>query len=152
MLYPILLSSALSALAPSGPPVTWSFTALSTGSGVVEVVLTATVEDGWHIYATQLENELGPIPTTIRFTPSEAYTLVDGLAEPRPEEVFDPNFDMQVRYHSGSPRFVQRVKPASDQGVLVKGEVEFMVCNDKTCLPPEVVSFNVVVPHRDEKP
>ncbi len=143
-MYPLLISAALSVAAPTGP-VSWSFAAKSDVKGLVEVSLTATVEPGWHIYATQLENDLGPIPTSVRFSKNEALTPVGELSEPTPEEVFDPNFEMQVRYHSGSPVFVQYFEPTAVRMPAVKGEVEFMVCNDKTCLPPEIVKFTIDV-------
>lgn len=150
-MHPIVLSAALSVIAPAGP-VTWSFTATPAKDGLVAVELTATVGEGWHIYATRLENDLGPIPTTIRFTPNEAMQPVGELEEPKPEEVFDPNFEMQVRYHSGSPVFVQHFKPTGIGAPVLKGEVEFMVCNDKTCLPPEVVTFALELPQGNVKP
>jgi len=109
------------------------------------------VEPGWHIYATRLENDLGPIPTAVRFEQNDVLKPVGELKEPTPEEVFDPNFEMQVRYHSGSPVFVQHFESSSDRKPTVKGEVEFMVCNDKTCLPPEVVKFEVAVTNGETK-
>lgn len=127
-------------------PVQWSFVAKPADDGLVSVELTATVEEGWHIYATRLENDLGPIPTAVRFDANGALVPVGGLAEPEPEEVFDPNFDMQVRYHSGMPVFAQRFKVTTKDAGTVTGEVEFMVCNDKTCLPPEVVKFSIPIP------
>ena len=141
----LALLTALSTLSPGEPVVAWSFSANVLSNGLIEVALTAKVEEGWHIYATKLENDLGPIPTSVRFEPSAVAAPVDALSEPQPEEVYDPNFEMQVRYHSGSPRFVQLFKPAGADPVIVKGEVEFMVCNDKTCLPPEVVPFTLQV-------
>lgn len=142
-----LLASAF-----TGAPVTWEFTAVPLADGVYEVRSTATTEDGWHIYATSLENDLGPIPTSIRFTPSKAYTLIGELVEPVPVEEFDPNFEMQVRYHSGETVFAQRVKPTADGSFVVEGEVEYMVCNDKTCLPPVGVPFRIEVPTDHPKP
>lgn len=138
------------AVCPPAEPVSWSFSAARTTTSVV-VELTATVEQGWHIYATRLENELGPIPTTIRFQQNDAWVPMGGIVEPAPEEVFDPNFEMQVRYHSGAPVFAQHFKNPSGANVL-SGEVEFMVCNDKTCLPPEVVKFSIDVSAADVKP
>lgn len=150
-MHALIISAALSAMAPAGP-VTWSFTTVPAHDGLMAVELTATVVEGWHIYATKLENDLGPVPTSIRFAPNESIQLVGELGEPTPEEVFDPNFEMQVRYHSGTPVFVQYFKPAVNGELVVKGEVEFMVCNDKTCLPPVVVTFALDVPPMDVKP
>lgn len=149
-MYPLALSVLFAAALPTGP-VQWSFGAKATGSGQVAVELTATVQEGWHIYATRLENDLGPIPTSIRFEKDERLKAVGELAEPVPEEVFDPNFEMQVRYHSGTPVFVQRFQPTTLGVHVVKGEVEFMVCNDKTCLPPEVVKFELEVTNGETK-
>lgn len=143
---PVLLSAALFASSPSGPPVSWSFSSESLADGTVQVVLTATMEEGWHIYATVLENELGPLPTAVRFNPSETYEMQGGLLEPTPIQVFDPNFEMQVQYHSGTVRFVQQMKPKFDGQVEVSGEVEYMVCNDRTCLPPKLVTFSLDLP------
>ena len=88
---------------------------------------------------------LPPIPTTIRFAPSEHFAVAGQLDEPAPEEVFDPNFEMQVRYHSGTPRFVQAMNATTTAPFRLSGEVEYMVCNDKTCLPPVAVPFTVDV-------
>lgn len=139
---PFILSSLLLVTPPAGP-VSWSFSAKPAHEGQVTVEIVAKVEEGWHIYATKLESDMGPIPTSFHFEQSAAYVPVGGIREPQPEEVFDPNFGMQVRYHSGSPVFTQQFKVAQAEEFAVKGQVEFMVCNDKTCLPPEVVEFTV---------
>lgn len=144
-----VLAASLFAIGPNGP-VKWAFAANYDTDGLVVVEVTAAMEEGWHIYATRLENELGPVPTSIRFEKNPALIPVGELGEPKPEEVFDPNFLMQVRYHSGSTVFMQRFKPAVNDVIVLKGEVEFMVCNDKTCLPPEVVTFSLdVFPSRE---
>jgi thiol:disulfide interchange protein DsbD len=148
---PLALCASLIPLPDTLPVVNWSFAATPVVEGRFTVELTATVADGWHIYATRLENDLGPIPTTIRFTPSESFVLHADLEEPAPEEVFDPNFEMQVRYHSGAPRFVQPMTTKSTTSFQLSGEVEYMVCNDKTCLPPVAIPFMVEVTWRDTK-
>ena len=75
-----------------------------------------------------------------------SFSIVGELKEPDPVEEYDPNFAMMVRYHSGQPRFVLSIKPSSDAPFVVEGEVEYMVCNDKTCLPPMTVPFRITVP------
>ncbi len=129
----------------AGSPVQWTFQAVPVEQGVFQVELSAQVEEGWHIYATELPSDLGPIPTTIRFAPSNAYQLIDGLEEPTPAEEFDPNFSMLVRHHSNKVVFRQGVRGTVENAV-VSGDVEYMVCNDKTCLPPVVVPFTVPLP------
>jgi len=142
---PFAFIGLLSVLIPSDPPVSWSFASVHMEDGTPAVHLTAHVEKGWHIYATQLENDLGPIPTTITISPAEGFTLTGALVEPEPEEVYDQNFQMNVRYHSGEPVFTQQVKVIGTKPIFVEGEVEYMVCNDKTCLPPTTVPFRLEI-------
>jgi thiol:disulfide interchange protein DsbD len=146
----LLLFLSMTCEVPTGP-VQWSFQARPVEAGQVAVELTAKADAGWHVYATELDGDLGPIPTSIRFDADPNWEPVGGLVEPVPEEVFDPNFDMQVRYHSGTSVFVQRFNPTGGAVSPIKGEVEFMVCNDKTCLPPEVIRFSVDAPALDVK-
>lgn len=126
-------------------PVKWSFQAHRLNDGLVRVEIMSHVEEGWHIYATHLPSDDGPIATSIRFKPSEDFEPYGSLEEPGPVEVYDHNFGMVVRYHEGSPVFAQVVKPAAPGAFTVEGEVEYMVCNDKTCLPPVVVPFTLRV-------
>lgn len=126
-------------------PIDWRFSAVLRADGLVEVNCDARLDEGWHLYATQLPSEDGPIATSIRITPSMQYGAALSLVEPEPTEQYDPNFAMQVRYHAGAPRFTVLLKPTSSPDIAVRGEVEYMVCNDKTCLPPVVVPFEVPV-------
>lgn len=140
----LALLSMVHVATPSGP-VKWSFGATANGEGSIRIDIRSQVEEGWHIYATKLPSDLGPVPTAIRFTASDAFTLEGELDEPEPVEVFDENFGMVVRYHNGSPAFAQRIKPMKPGPFEVSGKVEYMVCNDKTCLPPVVVPFTLRV-------
>ena len=141
----ILPTLALIATLPVGSPVTWSFSSAPAADGSVLIELTAQCAEGWHIYATELPSDEGPIATSFRFAPSEAYKVVGELKEPVPEEQYDPNFAMTVRSHSGAPRFVLSIMPRTHEPFAVDGEVEFMVCNERTCLPPVIVPFTVRV-------
>lgn len=140
--------SFLGLLAPTHPaaPVVWSFGAHAQKDGIVLVELSAQLEDGWHMYATTLPSADGPLPTVFRFAPSTSFSIVGELHEPDPVEEYDPNFAMMVRYHSGQPRFVLKIKPSGDAPFVVAGELEYMVCNEKTCLPPVTVPFRITVP------
>lgn len=139
----LLLSAGLLFSMPKHP-ATWSFAAVVTEGDRVEVILTAQLEEGWHLYATELPSDQGPIATSFTFTPSEAFTA-GTLVEPAAKEEYDPNFAMVVRHHSGAPVFKLPIVRRTADAFTVEGELEFMVCNDKTCLPPEVVPFKIAV-------
>ena len=139
----LLLTFALVSITSS--PVSWHFAAADTDDGKVLVTLTAEVEEGWHMYATELPSDEGPLPTIFRFKESTDYTVTEQLNEPEPVEEFDNNFGVMVRHHSGTPKFTLVVEPTSTQPFTVEGEVEYMVCNDVTCLPPKVVPFSITI-------
>lgn len=134
-----------SIMAVPGAPVKWSFNAVPQGNGEVLVQCTAALEDGWHVYALTLPSDQGPIATSIRLHPSEVYERVGEWQEPTPVETYDPNFAMVVKYHDGSPIFTQQIRPRQGGAVVVEGEVEYMLCNDKTCLPPVAVPFSLTI-------
>lgn len=143
---PSLLILFWSLLAVPGEPVKWSFQAVPQDNGEVLIQCSVTVEEGWHVYALTLPSDQGPIATSIRLHPSEVYERVGDVQEPTPVETYDPNFAMVVRYHDGAPIFTQRIRPLKDGPVVVvDGEVEYMVCNDKTCLPPVTVPFSLTI-------
>ncbi|MCB0764179.1 MAG: hypothetical protein KDB84_05710 [Flavobacteriales bacterium] len=127
-------------------PASWSFQARIAEGSAVQVELMATLKEGWHVYATELPSDLGPLPTVFRFSDSPHYKATGPVQEPLPVEVYDENFAMVVRHHSGTPVFTLPVERLTDDPFTVDGELEYMVCNDKTCLPPEVVKFRIEVP------
>ena len=127
-------------------PVSWRFSATERTVDQVEVRLEAVCEPGWHIYALARPRADGPLPTEIRLEDGTGFRPMGPVVEPVPEEVEDPNFGMLVRYHADTVPFSLLLQRTSPEPFIVKGEVEFMVCNDKTCLPPTVVPFTVQVP------
>jgi hypothetical protein len=128
-----------------GQPIAWSFAAVTDSSGALFVELTATAETGWHLYATELPSDEGPIATSFTFTPSENYSLSGPLLEPGAIEEYDPNFAMLVRYHGGVTRFKQGIIPNGTGAFVVEGVLEYMCCNDHTCLPPLRVPFRIPI-------
>lgn len=130
----------------AGGPVKWTFSSADSTDGTSRVLMTATCEEPWHLYAMKLPNDEGPLPTAIRLVPSESYQLTGRIHEPVPTELEDPNFMMLVRYHAGEVVFSAPIKRMTNEAFAVEGEVEFMCCNDKMCLPPEVVKFSVQFP------
>ena len=83
ILLPVL--GLLSAPAPSSP-VTWTTSSTVAADGSVRVEIVAHMEEGWHLYATELPSDIGPLPTIFRFTPSKEYMAVGALQEPPPVE------------------------------------------------------------------
>lgn len=126
-------------------PVEWTFSAVGNEAGAV-VTARAQVDPGWHIYATELPQDGGPLPTLFRVEARDSVLWNGTVLEPEPEQEFDPNFGMPVHYHSGEVVFRIPVDHGGAGAFTVAGEVEYMVCNDEMCLPPTSVPFRVAVP------
>ncbi|MBC7745593.1 MAG: thioredoxin family protein [Flavobacterium sp.] len=125
-------------------PVKWSFGSKKVNDKEADLIITAKIEPGWHVYS-QFIGEGGPIPTSFNFNPSVDYKLVGKVTEsPKAESAFDETFDMQIAWHKNEVTFAQRVKLTKPQ-TNITGKLEFMVCNDERCLPASEVEFNIPV-------
>ena len=122
--------------------VTWSTSYENTDEHTV-ITVHAEIEEGWHLYSQNLD-EGGPIPTSFVLEDDSSFTIVGGWTEGEPHVEFDPNFDMDLAYFSDSADFTIKLFP-TEKEFTVKGELEFMVCNDEMCLPPTYEDFLVRV-------
>ncbi len=124
-------------------PVKWSYAAKKLNNKEAIIFIKASVDNGWHIYS-QYVKDGGPIATSFKFTPSKAYSIVGKTMEPTPATKFETSFKMNVSYFEKEVVFQQKVK-LNAGATTVKGQLEYMVCNNRQCLPPEDVDFTVTV-------
>jgi thiol:disulfide interchange protein DsbD len=123
-------------------PVKWSFELKDLPSAEKEIVMTATIEKGWHLYDMNLPAG-GPISTSISFEHLRGAEFTGKpYASVSPAEVFDSSFNMQLRWYTNAVTFTQKIKVTNHRAFSVSGEVEYMACNDEMCLPPERVPFS----------
>ncbi len=115
--------------------ITWSYSAKSLGNNKYELRLTATPPLGWHIYST-LTPEGGPIPTTFKFNNNALLSLQGKVKE---------KGKVDVKYFEGKADFVQIVTVKGKIKTNISGEIESMICNDRTCMPPTTEKFNIAL-------
>lgn len=139
----LLFFSVAVASAQIETPVTWSYAQKKISKTEAIVYLKATIQDGWHIYSQNIKPG-GPVKTTIKFAASKDFTKVGTTAEPKPLSKFEKVFDMNVGYFEKQVIFQQKIKLNKPETV-VKGTIEFMVCDESRCLPPDEVNFSVQV-------
>jgi DsbC/DsbD-like thiol-disulfide interchange protein len=139
----LLLLISTSAFSQILTPVKWTFTSKKISKTEAVIYLTAAIEKGWHIYS-QTVPEGGPIATSFKFSPSSVYSLAGKTIEPKAITKFEKSFSMNVSYFEKTVTFQQKVKIASSQPTI-KGKLEFMVCSNSKCLPPDEISFSIPV-------
>lgn len=126
-------------------PVDWTFEVKNTDDKNAELIFSATIEEGWHVYATELPSEMGPIPTSVTLDANEAFKIDGKLAGGAYKTEFDPNFDMDLNYYDDEAIFKLPIERLSASDFEVTGYLTFMVCNDEMCLPPEDVDLAMKV-------
>jgi thiol:disulfide interchange protein DsbD len=114
---------------------------LRTENGVdAEIIFTAKIDAGWHVYSTELGNN-GPISATFNAVKMDGVETI-GKLQARGNEIkqFDKLFEMELRYFEQAATFVQKVrftKPDYD----IDCYLEYGACNDQACLPPSEAAF-----------
>ena len=61
-------------------PVKWSFSTKDAGNCQVDLIFTASIEDGWYTYSQFVESDEGPLPTTFTYAEGPHFKLI-GKAE-----------------------------------------------------------------------
>ena len=105
-----------------------------------EIVFTAAIDKGWHVYSTEL-GDGGPISATFNVDKTSGIELL-GKLKPVGKEVatFDKLFEMKVRYFENTAKFIQKVK-LTGGAYEMEGYLEYGACDDESCLPPTEVPF-----------
>ncbi|MBD9093652.1 MAG: thiol:disulfide interchange protein [Bacteroides oleiciplenus] len=136
-----LLLIAVVAQAQIQEPVKFKSELKTLAAGEAEIVFTATIDKGWHVYSTDL-GDGGPISATFNVEKISGATVV-GKLQPKGKEIasYDKLFEMNVRYFEGTAQFVQKLKLTGGD-YQVQGFLEFGACNDENCLPPTQVEFD----------
>ena len=134
---------ALVAQAQILTPVKWKIKLDDKGGAPEkEIVFTATADKGWHLYDMNLP-EGGPVSTSFTFeTLNGAELIGQPVPSVKPTTVYDEQFAMNLRWYPGTVSFTQKLKVTDPAKFKAEGEVEFMACNDETCLPPDQIPFS----------
>lgn len=136
----LLLLLAVMTQAQIQEPVKFKAELKNVSADEVEVVFSATIDNGWHVYSTDL-GDGGPISATFN-TEKLSGAAVDGKLKPVGEEIstYDQMFEMKVRYFEHSVQFIQKLKLTGGE-YHIEGFLEYGACNDENCLPPTQVPF-----------
>lgn len=121
-------------------PVKWNFSQNKVSNDEYKLVFTAKLEEGWHLYSTDLP-EGGPIKTSFYFESIENAELVGELIPDRePLKGFDQSFQMDLSWYKNEITFSQNIK-VEGTGIVI-GYIEFMSSNNETFTPPMDQEFS----------
>ncbi|WP_421827713.1 protein-disulfide reductase DsbD family protein [Larkinella sp.] len=128
-------------------PTHWTFTASKTEAKVGEVIeirMNATIDKGWHMYASDLNPDIGPIPTTLKLKENGSFEKVGSFVSVAPKEEFEEVWNSKVRFFENKATLIQKVKILKANPVIA-GTLEYQTCSGTNCLPPAEHEFSVSV-------
>ena len=136
----LMVISCLSVVAQMQDPVHFKTEWKNISANEAEIIFSATIDPGWHVYSTDL-GDGGPTQATINIDKISGAAL-DGKLKPGSNEIkkMDPIFEMEVKFFEKTAKFTQKVKLNGGK-YSVSGYLEYGACNDENCLPPTSVDF-----------
>ncbi|WP_234736543.1 protein-disulfide reductase DsbD family protein [Tellurirhabdus bombi] len=130
-------------------PATWNFRLNKSEAKVgdiVEVRMTAAIDDGWYMYSSDFDPNLGPNLAVSKFKPNNTYELVGKLTPVGAKEKYEEVWGGNVRYFTHEAIFTQKVKILKNAPTIA-GSIEYSTCSlkDGTCLPPAESDFSLTL-------
>lgn len=121
--------------------VSWTFEYDKT---MKKVVAYGRIDPHWHVYSTRTKKNAGPIPVSFSFEKNKnAVQKGKPREEGIPVRLFDPNFDAVVFQFENI--YIVEIPFKIKNVTTLKGVVNYMVCDDKMCIPPIDVPFTIQV-------
>ncbi|AFL90466.1 disulfide bond corrector protein DsbC [Terriglobus roseus DSM 18391] len=144
----ILALSAFGAAANAQRPyevVKWNATVTKSTATSASVALTATIQEGWHVYALS-QPPGGPTPLRITIPATAPFTLQTPVAESKVIRHEDPTFKMETVYYLNTINLtVDLKKQGSTPTETVPVDVRYQACNDRLCLPPYTAHLTAAI-------
>jgi thiol:disulfide interchange protein DsbD len=141
----VLLLISSSSLAQMAKPLHWTWKAEKIKNDEYKLVFTALIDKPWHTYGMYIQDG-GPVKTSFNYDKNANVQLVGKMTEsgPKSKEMVDDVFQVKVKLFEEKAIFEQMIK--AKPGTKVTGSVEFMACDDKSCLAPETKKFEIAIP------
>lgn len=114
----------------------------STGDNLYEAIITAKIDNGWHIYSKDIDPEVGAIPTEIKIISKDIELIGKATESGKKETSYSEAFAANLTTLSGNVVFKQKFKLKNpEKGSTISAEVTYQTCNEKVCLAPETLEF-----------
>ena len=134
-----------SSFAQKANPVHWTWRIEKVKDNEYKIVFTAQIDKPWHTYGMYIQ-EGGPVKTSFTFDKNMDIELIGKMTEsgPKMKEGVDDVFGVKVKVFEEKAVFEQHFK--LKKATKIKGILEFMACDDKSCLPPDTKNFEIATP------
>ena len=121
-------------------PVKWQHGLKMTGDNEAVVTFSATIDNGWHLYSTNLPDG-GPLPTSIEWDLNGAELVGDIVPSVEPKVDVDMIFHIKLGWWEKTVSLSQKLKITSP-GYIIAGNISYMACDGRSCLSPQKEPFS----------
>ena len=128
--YILLLQLMFTAAVFAQNPVRWTTQAIQTDTLKFDLIITAEIEEKWHLYATEMPED-GPLPTEFIFND---VALTSPLTYSELITGFDPIFEMELSYFDNKATFYQTIKVVDQSIQDITVDLIYQACDDKLCI------------------
>ncbi|MEM9687239.1 MAG: cytochrome c biogenesis protein CcdA, partial [Bacteroidota bacterium] len=117
-------------------PVTWNTNVEKVSDTTYQLIIEATIEEGWHLYSqVKPEGEITPIPTEFQFKNDDnAFELIGSTQESEPVTKYDKVFEIDLSFFDGTAKFTQKIKLLDPDVTSVFATVAYQACDDQKCI------------------
>ncbi len=137
----LMLMASIALQAQILEPIHWDVKLKPINTTEYQVVYHATIDEGWHLYNMNLP-EGGPVSTSFEYEIKQGVSLNGKVtASSKPVTKKDEIFGMVLSWFVNDAVFIQKITVADAKTFHLKGHVQFMACNDESCLPPTPFDF-----------
>ena len=123
-------------------PVHWSTELKMTGESHGEVVMTATIDAGWHMYSLDVDPDVGPQPLAIEWDLNgvelSGHTVANKTAHKEYDEMFGANLSWWTDGVTVTQAFT-----ATRSKFTIDGTIRYSACNNDNCIPPAKEIFSL---------
>lgn len=122
--------------------IQWQYNAKKTSDSTFDVTITAKIKDGWHIYTANPKGDGSQIPTKITFDKNPNVKLLGKLTNNgKPIDETIKELDLTIQYYKKGITYTQKVLATAN--IVLKGAIDFQICNDESCLPSKPEHFSI---------
>ena len=133
---------SFAAFAQLEKPIKWSYFAKRVNKTEALLYLKAKLDTRWHVYAQSVKSDA--MRLKFNYVSSKDFKLIGKTIEPKPITKYDKTVKMDLAYFENEVVFQQKIK-LTKSPMVVKVKIEFMVCNDRSCLPADEITLNIPV-------
>ncbi|WMW78702.1 cytochrome c biogenesis protein CcdA [Flavobacterium sp. 20NA77.7] len=118
-------------------PVKWSAKVVKLSESEFDLITSATIEEGWHLYS-QFTPDGGARPLIFNYKNQKGnYQLIGKTKESKYKKTFNEIFEIDEYYFIGSATFTQRIKVINTKLKNIVVFAEGQACIEGKCVPTE---------------